>query len=258
MGITGVTVQNSVREVKKFPMNAGVEAVQPIVDEMLRSRKTVRVLEAGCGSRSLVSVGPSAYLVGIDTSEEQLQRNPALNERILGDIQDFPIPPRSFDIVFCWDVLEHLPRPDKAIENLANAVREDGIVVIGSPVFNSVKGLVTKYSPHWSHVMIYRYLIGNPMAGKNGNNPFPVFMRFSMSPQSIRQFAYKNNFQVELFRTYEDIMQRNLRKNFRLADLAYKTLGPLIKILSLGWVDPEGTDFVMVLRKSRALRAQAI
>jgi SAM-dependent methyltransferase len=256
MGTPDVTVPNSVREVKKVPTNAGVEVVQPIVEEMLRNRKTVRVLEAGCGSRSLVRVGPNAYVVGIDTSQEQLQRNPALNERILGDIQDFPVPPRSFDIVFCWDVLEHLPRPEKAIENLANAVCEDGIVVIGSPVPNSLKGLITKFTPYWSHVMIYKHLLGNPLAGKNGNNPFPVFMRFSMSPHSIRQFAYKNNFQIETFHTYEDIMQRNFRRKSWLVDLGYKTLGPLIKILSFGWVDCDGTDFVIVLRRSRALRAQ--
>lgn len=233
-------------------MDIGAEVVQRIVNDMFRSRKTVRVLEAGCGSRSHVRLGSDAYLVGIDISQEQLERNIVLHERILGDIQSFPFPPRSFDIVFCWDVLEHIPRPKKALENFEKTVREDGIIVLGSPVANSLKGLITKYTPYWFHVMIYRRVLGNRLAGTNGYGPFPTFMRFSMSPRSICRFADKNNLGIEMFHTYEDIVQRNLRGKSRLLDLAFKTLGRLIKILSFGWIDPDGSDFIVVLRKRTA------
>src|ERR1700722_3911030 len=100
-------------------MNEINEGIQTIVDRMGTSKK-LRVLEAGCGSASRCHFR-SSQAVGIDISQEALDRNTHLDEKILGDIQTFRLEASSFDVIFCWDVLEHLERPEKALANFAHS-----------------------------------------------------------------------------------------------------------------------------------------
>ena len=85
--------------------------LQAFVDEALHGRTRLRVLDAGCGSSSYVKAPESAHRVGIDISEEQLRKNTFVDEKILGDIQTYELPPASFDVIICWWVLEHLREP---------------------------------------------------------------------------------------------------------------------------------------------------
>jgi len=225
------------------------EHAQSLVDQMAKPDAVLEVLEAGCGSNSKFRLAPNAHITGIDISKEQLEKNGILHEKILGDIQTFPLEPSSFDIIFCWDVLEHLPHPENALWNFARAIRDGGIVVIGAPVVGSLKGVVTKFTPHWFHVAVYRYWLGNVNAGKPGYAPFPTFLKNSMSPRSIVGFAHKSHMAVETLVVYEGAMQINERVKHRAVDLGLSVFGPVIKTLSFRKIDPGVTDFVMVLRK---------
>lgn len=226
------------------------DPVQVAVDQMMRQGRTLRVLEAGAGSRSHIRLGPSVQLVGIDICQEQLDNNPELHEKILGDIQTYPLQPSSFDIIFCWDVLEHLEHPDKAMENFLRSIREGGMIVVGAPVVNSIKGMVTKYTPHWFHVWVYRRILGNKNAGKPGHVPFPTFLKYSMSPRSLQRFAQENQLAVEYLELYEEKVQVRVKKKHWIFNLAYTVVGPLLKVATLGYVNPDITDFTMVLRRA--------
>jgi SAM-dependent methyltransferase len=221
--------------------------IQAIVDLMGANQK-LRVLEAGCGSSTNFRF-PSSQSVGIDISQEQLDRNTLLDDKILGDIETFPLQSLSFDIIFCWDVLEHIEHPEKALVNFAHALREGGIIVLGGPVARSVKGAVTKYTPHWFHVLVYRHLQGNKNSGKPGYAPFKTIFKDSMSPPFLVRFARENQLLVEEQTLYEGPSQILLRKRQRFIDVGLRLLGPVIKILSFGRLDPSISDFVMVLRK---------
>jgi ubiquinone/menaquinone biosynthesis C-methylase UbiE len=227
----------------------GDDPVQLLVDQMMREGRTVRVLEAGAGSRSHIRLGSNAQLVGIDICQEQLDNNPELHEKILGDIQTYPLQSASFDIIFCWDVLEHLEHPDKAMQNFLRAIRQGGMIVVGAPVVNSIKGMVTKYTPHWFHVLVYRRILGNKNAGKPGHVPFPTFLKYSMSPRSLQRFAREHQLTVEYFDLYEEKVQIRIKKKHWIFNFAYTVGGPLLKIASFGYINPDITDFTMVLRK---------
>jgi hypothetical protein len=54
---------------------------------------------------------------------------------------------------------------------------------------------------------------------------------------------------VEQFALYRDAMEERLRKKHWIIDLAFRTAKPLLRILSVGQIDPDVTDFVIVLRK---------
>jgi SAM-dependent methyltransferase len=230
-------------------MNDLVDPVQRLVDQMADSGRVLRVLEAGAGSRSHIRLSASAQLVGIDISEEQLAKNSDLHERIVGDIETFPLEPGSFDIIFCWDVLEHLKHPDKALRNFLQALREDGLIVLGAPVVTSLKGIVTKYTPLWFHVMVFRYVVGNKNAGTKGFGPFPTFLRYSMSPRAIHRFAAENQLSVEYSEVYEAMMQVRWKQRFPAIGLGFRILDGFCKIFTLGKIDPNVTDFTIVLRK---------
>ena len=53
---------------------------------------------------------------------------------IEGDICNCPeIESNSFDIVYCWNVLEHVANPFSAAENLVRILKKGGIIVINTP-----------------------------------------------------------------------------------------------------------------------------
>lgn len=61
-----------------------------------------RVLDVGCASATLRSLRPELEYVGLDMSDEADLRID------LESIDRLPFDPRSFDVVICCDVLEHL------------------------------------------------------------------------------------------------------------------------------------------------------
>jgi SAM-dependent methyltransferase len=227
--------------------------VQAYVDQVCAGCESPRVLEAGSGSRSHMQLPPRATLVGMDISQAELDRHSALDEAILGDIQTYPLKPESFDLIVCWDVLEHVSRPVDAMENFARALRPGGMVVIGSPVVHSLKGFVTKFTPLWFHAWVFQYLVHGGKRNQDWQSgPFRTFLRSSMSPDALRRFAQDQELQVEHLHIYQAPIQQRLRARHFAIDLAFRIGAPLLKLASFGRIDPDVTDFVMVLKKPRA------
>jgi 2-polyprenyl-3-methyl-5-hydroxy-6-metoxy-1,4-benzoquinol methylase len=230
-------------------MSDEISQLQLIVDKLLSNKKDIKALEAGCGSCSRIDMGKEVYLVGIDISEEQLQKNSTLNEKILGDIQSYDLPTSEFDIIVCWDVLEHISQPKKALENLIKALKKDGFIVLAIPNILSVKGTLTKYTPHWFHVWVYRNLLGYKLAGKEGHLPFRTILRFSIAPKFIKQFAHNNNLSIEYYSIYECQKQKDMRRN-KFFNIILNVLVFLIKILSIKKINANLTDYIIVLKKN--------
>ena len=105
-------------------MDEQITKLQSAVGELLTNTEPLKVLEAGCGSSSRITIGQDAYIVGIDISEKQLERNSSLNGKLLGDIQSYDLPVSHFDVVVCWNVLEHLREPERALRNFVKALKE--------------------------------------------------------------------------------------------------------------------------------------
>ena len=78
--------------------------VSATTDSILRGGTNIKLLEAGCGARSDVWFTAPVCAVGLDISKEQLERNSALQEKILGDVQSHSLPKEEFDVVVCWMV----------------------------------------------------------------------------------------------------------------------------------------------------------
>ena len=170
--------------------------LEEIVERLLPNPEDITILEAGCGSMSHFRHPANARLVGIDISEDQLEKNTLLQEKIHGDLEEYVLPANAYDLIICWDVLEHLPKPQKALSNFARAVAPGGLILLASPNVLSLRGLLTKISPHWLKVLYYRYVVGQRDAGRPGTYPFKSYHRLSISPRSIEKFAVRNRLRV--------------------------------------------------------------
>jgi SAM-dependent methyltransferase len=108
------------------------------------------LLDAGCGEgemlrRGVLPAGVRAVL---------LDRNPDSAARVISSVDALPFASRSFDVVTCLEVLEHLDDPAQAVRELARVARH--AVVVSVP-----------YEP-W-------FRLGNVLRGKHlrrlGNHP---------------------------------------------------------------------------------------
>ncbi|MFO7974139.1 MAG: methyltransferase domain-containing protein [Candidatus Hydrogenedentota bacterium] len=240
-------VEQRIKAVDVFLLSLSKQ-VHALVKENLPEKSSVRVLEAGCGSTGQIGVDPEWHVTGIDISEQQLSRNTFLQERILGDIETYRLQEESFDLIICWDVLEHLPNPERALQNLFKAVSAEGLVVLAFPHVLSIKGLVTKFTPFSVANFFYRHIIGDKRDASELNQ-FPTHMRLDILPGRIVALAEKQGLEVCYRYLYEGPVQRYLRAVSRVADAGFAVTGFLLKTATLGFFEPNLTDCILILRK---------
>lgn len=206
------------------------------IEALLSSEKGLTILEAGCGSMTHFPHPDRAHIVGIDISQDQLDKCDYLHEKLLGDLETYPLPDSHFDIIVCWDVLEHLRKPQLALANFARAVKPGGFVFLASPNVLTLRGLLTKFTPHFVHVWYYRYWVGHADAGKPGTWPFKSYHRFVIAPPVLKRLAERNGLEVERL-SYANWEMTEHRSGLFMA--VWKPLNTLVSFLSFGIV---GTD----------------
>jgi SAM-dependent methyltransferase len=189
------------------------------------------------------------HVTGIDISELQLSRNAQLDERILGDLQSFPLPSNSFDCTICWDVLEHLRFPERAMDNLVRATKAGGLIVFAVPNRNSIKGLMTRFTPHLLHVWIYRYIFKENEAGTADSGPFPTYLRPGISPKRLGKFAIRHNLEQVIFIIYTSRVVATGRRHAPMLFSCYSLLVRGLKALSFQRYEGGLTDVLLVWRK---------
>ena len=224
--------------------------LQSLLDGFLARSGPIRVLEAGCGSLSHVKLGTESHIVGIDISQQQLEKNATVDERILGDIQTYALRENNFDVVICWEVLEHVQHPLRALANLTRSLKPQGILILAFPNVFSLKGLITKFTPYRFHVWVHRSILGHPEAGTKGNAPFPTPLRLSMAPDSIGRFGHHRGFQLVYLGLYEGRQQHRVRERLRIRGLPWTFVKNAVDFVTLGKVSADLSDCIIVLRKA--------
>lgn len=84
------------------------------------------VLDAGCGEGEMLRRG--ALPPGV--RPVLLDRNPDSAAQLLGSVTALPFASRSFDVVTCLEVLEHLEDPASAVRELARVARRAIVVSV--------------------------------------------------------------------------------------------------------------------------------
>lgn len=193
--------------------------------------KSVRIYEAGGGSVSVLPLRSfSDYRITVvDIDDVQLRQNHYADEKILGNIETYGFPPGSFDLIVCHNVIEHLPAADQAIRQFYSALAPGGLVFVSAPNPASLFGMMTKYSPHWFHVWVYRTIFRHRDAGQPGKHPFRTAFHPVVYPAEFVKFAKETGFEVAYFREF-------LSKNFHYMQQRRPLLGRAIGI-AIGVLD---------------------
>lgn len=231
--------------------------LQRFLDIHLAALERPQVMDAGCGGAMRVRLPAGAVLNGIDISPESAARNSTLFHIVIGDVQTHPLPRAAFDIVICWELLEHVPDPLAALSNLIAATKPGGYIILAFPNRASLKGLVTRLSPHTLHVWLLRHFWGQKNAGRPGYAPFPTYMARDIAPQLLEKFLGRQKVEVVFARLYEGNRVATLRKKAPLLHRLYQGFLTLLNILSLNRRDFGQSDVLLVLRPRPQLEHQA-
>ncbi len=95
-----------------------------------------RVLVVGCGDgteAALIGDLLGAKVVGVDAEDRFHSSASARVELVVADARQLPFSDSSFDVVFSFHMLEHVPSPDHAIAEMRRVVRPGGGFWVGTP-----------------------------------------------------------------------------------------------------------------------------
>src|SRR5262245_32294191 len=105
--------------------------------EFLAPSYSDRVLEVGCGAGHLLARTPAGRRFGVDLAHLLLQRARgrlgADAVIVQGDAIELPFPSDMFERVYCSEVLEHLPDPIAALDEIRRVLKRGGIAVLSVP-----------------------------------------------------------------------------------------------------------------------------
>lgn len=99
-----------------------------------------RVLDAGCGagygSQILHDAG-ALSVTAVDISPQVIE---AVGGRVssgialgVADLRDLPFPDDSFDLISCFEVIEHVEDPDPILSELARVLAPGGVLAVSTP-----------------------------------------------------------------------------------------------------------------------------
>ena len=209
------------------------------------------VYEAGGGSTSFLPLDVSrrAHLTVVDIDEDQIRNNDYAQETILGDIQTYRFPSGSFDLVICYNVIEHLADVEAALLGFCYSLKQGGLILIGAPNPKSLSGVVTRYSPHWVHVWFYRYVRGEKQAGQPGQPPFPTYFQPLVTLSNLENFAATHGLQIIYRKQYESPRYPEMRARKPVLAAVLDGIACVMNFLLPGNVDVRRGDYHVILRK---------
>jgi 2-polyprenyl-3-methyl-5-hydroxy-6-metoxy-1,4-benzoquinol methylase len=207
----------------------------------------IDILEVGGGSRTHIPLKGARYTV-LDISKEQLEKNQDATERMLGDAQTVDYGDRRFDACVFWDVLEHIESPRSALLRAYNTLSPGGLVFVKGPILSSAKGIFTHFTPWWTHVLFYRYVLKQKNAGKPGYAPFRVEHATEASHSEIVQTLKELGMDVVFVGEYVSTQVHALKSRIPPPYWLYEAFGFLLRKASAGRIGGRETEFLIVAK----------
>lgn len=155
------------KEVRLNPTNPGALSLKNCLEDLREIRG--RVLDVGCGggafTRAIKYYRPGLEVYGCDVSQKAIQlalKNPGGAHFSVADAANLPFPDASFDVVLLKCVLEHVPRPQKALCEGYRVLKKGGFLHSITPLEGSLFTLhgllgriprrsIEKYEGHLYH-----------------------------------------------------------------------------------------------------------
>lgn len=136
-------------------------------DRMLGGLEPQSIVEVGAGegriTQHLREVFPSASVSGLDLPDEELAAEWETLDvpMFFGDVTRLPFADKSIDVVVGLEMLEHVPNPERALDEIARVVRHTAVLSVPrEPIWrigNMVRGRYLRdlgntpgHLNHWS------------------------------------------------------------------------------------------------------------
>jgi SAM-dependent methyltransferase len=127
---------------------------------LTQHKESGALLDLGCSSGSFLEfMGSESWkLCGVEMSPEGAK---TAEERsgaqvFVGDILDAPFPRASFDVITCFDVLEHLYEPRRVMARVGEWLKPGGIFYVLVPNVDSAESRV--FGSYWHGLELPRHL----------------------------------------------------------------------------------------------------
>lgn len=153
------------------------------LETLEKTKQKGSLLDVGCFAGFFLEIakkkGWKTYGIEPSSWAATIAKKKGIN--ILGrDIEGARLKQNSFDAITLWDVIEHLPNPQKVIKIIHKALKRDGVVALGTPNIESLLSKILKdHYPYLIRMHIILY-----------------------SPQTLRKLLEENGFKVLHISTY--------------------------------------------------------
>jgi len=136
----------------------------------LKTVDTVSILDIGCNSgtftKQIYNVFPKSKIFGIDVSKKAIayakQKYTSINFQV-AKAEELPFKSNTFDLVTCFEVLEHVDEPKRIIKEIKRVLTKNGNIILIVPtenlLFKMIWGLWTKFGPGrvWKHTHVQKF-----------------------------------------------------------------------------------------------------
>lgn len=115
------------------------------------------ILVVGCGTgeeAGFIARRLGADTVGIDIGQEfafdRVKSEPA--KLYVMDAREMAFPDGSFDFVYSFHALEHIPQPKRALREMSRVLKPGGLYVIGTPNSSRLIGYIGSTTSAWNKI----------------------------------------------------------------------------------------------------------
>jgi ubiquinone/menaquinone biosynthesis C-methylase UbiE len=126
-----------------------VSFAKKIIEEKNLNLKIENIFVAGCGEGTeavLLQQIFNKYVYGIDISLKTEIEEEGKIKLKKGNLMSLDLPDNSFDFIYSYHVLEHVPDPSVVLKGLCRVLKDDGLLFIGFPNKNRLVGYIGSHN----------------------------------------------------------------------------------------------------------------
>ncbi len=159
-------VDSRVRYAKEYRPTVYAEYKLSLDDLKVQPRTVKSVLDFGCADGVFLEFcktyfAPKTELWGTDISESLLDEARQKGWQVV-PLTALSKLEKKFDLITLWDVIEHIPDPERVLRELKKLLTPKGLLVIQTPRFGS---LAEQFGDTWPHLLPVQHL---SVASKEG------------------------------------------------------------------------------------------
>lgn len=132
------TGERLIPELHKQSLTYGEHLSRYAAAQDLVKGKTVLDIASGTGYGAALLAESAKQVIGIDYDKDAIAYSKKLYsakniEFIQGDAEDLPLKDNSVDVVVSLETIEHLPNPEKFVQEVTRVLKPDGVFYVSTP-----------------------------------------------------------------------------------------------------------------------------